>query len=322
MKKLSYERFLWFHQQVKDKSYPNATSLSRHFEISRKTAQRDIEFFTDRLNAPLQYCPSQRGYLYTDDTFEIPALWLKKEEIIALLFAKRLAASIPDKEIKQTLDVFLNKLAPMISHADSFDNIKMDAKISLQNVEYFDVDDLFFKDILEALFKEKALNIQYYSPYQNKESRRVIMPWHMLNYMGNWYLMAWCDEKKAIRTFALSRIKALAAADKNIRLPKNLPDAKTYFKKHFGIFSGKNSHHIVLRFTQETSRWVKDQIWHKSQTMQWDEKHRLILSLSVTDFREIRREILKFGSQVEVLKPRDLREDIKDEIKKMKKVYR
>ena len=44
-----YERFVWFDDQVKRKKFPNATSLAEQFEISAKTAQRDIDFMRDRL---------------------------------------------------------------------------------------------------------------------------------------------------------------------------------------------------------------------------------------------------------------------------------
>jgi len=44
-----YERFVWFDNQVRARKYPNATSLAGAFEISTKTAQRDIEFMRDRL---------------------------------------------------------------------------------------------------------------------------------------------------------------------------------------------------------------------------------------------------------------------------------
>ncbi len=43
-----YERFTWFDNKVKAQKYPNATALSRQFEISLKIAQRDIEFMRDR----------------------------------------------------------------------------------------------------------------------------------------------------------------------------------------------------------------------------------------------------------------------------------
>ncbi len=56
-----YERFVWFDHQVRTKKHPNATSLAGAFEISTKTAQRDIDFMRDRLLCPLDYDSSKKG---------------------------------------------------------------------------------------------------------------------------------------------------------------------------------------------------------------------------------------------------------------------
>src|SRR4030066_1404310 len=84
-----YERFIWFDHRAKLKKYPNATYLSGQFEISVKTAQRDIEFMRDRLNCPLVYDKSRKGYYYTDGSFNLPLTWLSSEELTALLFAQK-----------------------------------------------------------------------------------------------------------------------------------------------------------------------------------------------------------------------------------------
>jgi len=66
-----YERFVWFDNQVRARKYPNATSLSEQFEISTKTARRDIDFMRDRLLCPLDYDSSQKAKLLKDGSFEI-----------------------------------------------------------------------------------------------------------------------------------------------------------------------------------------------------------------------------------------------------------
>jgi hypothetical protein len=57
-----YERFVWFDNQVRARKYPNATTLSKQFEISAKTAQRDIDFMRDRLFCPLDYDPRVKKF--------------------------------------------------------------------------------------------------------------------------------------------------------------------------------------------------------------------------------------------------------------------
>ena len=64
-------RIQWFHKKVMDLSYPNAMRLSERFHISHRQAQRDVDFLMRRLGAPLEYCPEQKGYRYSE-AFSLP----------------------------------------------------------------------------------------------------------------------------------------------------------------------------------------------------------------------------------------------------------
>jgi len=78
---------------------------------------------------------------------------------------------------------------------------------------------------------------------------------------------------------------------------------------------------VTLRFTPDKSKWIKDQIWHKNQKVKILKNGSLEISFPVSDFSEIKREILKHGDAVTVIKPESLRELIKSEAEKMVKVY-
>lgn len=106
--KVIYERYLWFHSQAKNLRYPNAARLAERFEISHKTAQRDIEFMRDRIGAPLAYVRAHRGYVYEDESFELPGLWLSAGELTSLLVSYRLATTMPDRSLKTSMKSFLN----------------------------------------------------------------------------------------------------------------------------------------------------------------------------------------------------------------------
>ncbi|MFA4916655.1 MAG: hypothetical protein WC560_08300, partial [Syntrophales bacterium] len=108
--KIIYERFLWFHNQAKQGRFPNASMLASHFEVASKTAQRDIAFMRDRLHAPLEYVPTRRGYRYENDTYQLPGLWLKDDEVMSLLISARLASTVPDSALKDSLHKILNRI--------------------------------------------------------------------------------------------------------------------------------------------------------------------------------------------------------------------
>lgn len=58
---LYLERFVWFDNEARRERFPNANKLGEHFEIAPKTAQRSIDHFRDRLQAPLEYDQSHMG---------------------------------------------------------------------------------------------------------------------------------------------------------------------------------------------------------------------------------------------------------------------
>ncbi len=319
--KLAYERYYWFHEQIKRNELPNSKLLAEKFEISQKTAQRDIEFMRDRIGAPLEYSHADRGYYYTDKGYELPPIWLNENELVAFILAKRLATAIPDRNLKDSLNKFINKLSSRLSDKVGFNLDDIQDKISLKNIEYYTVDESLFRKVVNALFTKRSLAIQYYSPHKDERTNRKIIPLHLLDYMGNWYLISFCKLKKGLRNFALSRIEECNYIDEKISFPTDLPPIKTYIRKTFGIFHGGQNQDVSLKFSPKASRAVKEQIWHKNQKIKELKGGSIILNVPVAYFTEIKREILKYGAEVEVLKPLRLKKEIIEEIKKMKKIY-
>ena len=247
--KLAYERYYWFHGQIKGNKRPNSKLLADKFEVSQKTAQRDIEFMRDRIGAPLEYSHVDRGYYYTDKGYELPPIWLSESELVAFTLAKRLAAAIPDRNLKDSLSTFISKFSSRVSDKVGFNLDDIQDKISLKNIEYYTVDESLFRKVVNALFSEKSLEIQYYSPHKDERTKRKIFPLHLLDYMGNWHLVSFCTLRNGLRNFALSRIEECNYIDEKISLPTDLPPIKPYIRKTFGIFHGGQSHDVSLKFS-------------------------------------------------------------------------
>ena len=58
-------RIQWLHGELSRNTYPNAARLAERFHISRRQAQRDIDFLKKQLNAPMEYDGRVMGYHYT-----------------------------------------------------------------------------------------------------------------------------------------------------------------------------------------------------------------------------------------------------------------
>ncbi|MEK6700085.1 MAG: YafY family protein [Nitrospirota bacterium] len=317
--RLKYERFLWFHKTVKAQVYPNARGLADEFELSSRTAQRDIEFMRDRVGAPLAYSSARKGYYYST-SFEIPDLWLTEENVIAVVLAVRLASSVPDEKMKQSLCSFLGRLLGKTGKK----NLRLDdvsERVSVKNVEYSRVSGPHFPAIADALLKSAPLEITYHSPHTGETTKRNILPLHLLLYMGTWHIIAYCAVKRGLRDFLVSRILSVKPSDGKVIVPRNLPSVKEYIRKNFGIMQGEKGVQVVLKFTSAVAAWVREQVWHPAQKAVFGRDGGLTLSFPVADFREIKRRILSYGANVKVLSPKSLATEIKSEIKRMGKVY-
>jgi len=124
----------------------------------------------------------------------------------------------------------------------------------------------------------------------------------------------YCHLRKEIKGFALSRISEAKVLAKSFKKPADF-DFKKYFLSTFGLYKGKSTKEVTLRFTPEKSKWIKDQkVKHLKDGS-------IELSFPVSDFSEIKMEILKHGGMVEVIKPKSLKDLIKAEAEKIVKIY-
>ena len=314
-----YERFIWFDSKTKNKKYPNATSLASQFEISAKTAQRDIEFMRDRLNCPLIYDKSKKGYCYKDNTFSLPFIYLSDEELSSLLIARKILQDISSGHIGSDLSSVLEKITSILKRHMIEPDI-VDVAFSFQLIEYSPVPEGIFKAVLEGCLKRKQLSFAYFSPANEETNIRAVDPYHLFNYMGAWHLIGYCHLRKDLRDFNLVRMSDIKILDRTFILRNNF-DFKKYFHSAFGLYKGKSLKQVTLRFSPVKSKWIKGQIWHKDQEEKILKDGSLELSFPVAQYSEIMREILKQGSDVEVIKPQSLRKLIKSEAKEIVKIY-
>lgn len=319
--KVIYERFLWFHNQVKRGLYPNASTMAENFEISAKTAQRDIEYIQSRLFAPLVYVPAKRGYTYENTSYELPGSWLNAEELTSLLVSFRLASTVPDSGMKARLKVFLRQVFSLYTHELPMNIDALGEKVSVKNIEYSMTNEKTFQLVLDALLHAKLIRIEYYSPHNDECTLRDILPLHLLSYMGTWHIIAQCALRGGLRDFTLSRIRKIEQADRTVNAPGDAASLKDYLRKNFGILSSGETQEVRILFSSDIAPWIAEQVWHPEQSAEKRPDGSLCLSFPVADFREIKREILKYGSQAEVLSPERLREEVREEIKKMSTLY-
>ncbi len=316
-KKLAYERYIWFHQRLKKQTYPSLRDLKERFDISQRQASREIQYMRDFFGAPIIYSPEEKGYCYEDENFELPGIWLSEEEIISLIISKRISSAIPNKESRTRIDAFFDKIYRRID----VDITALEEKISIKNTRYYRVKPEIFEAVVFGISRSRRLKIHYKSPYGGEASVRIVQPLHMLLYMGNWHLIAFCDKRKALRDFVLSRMREveITAADNDDC--HDIGEVHKRVKDSYGIFFEGEQKEVVLEFTGDMTGMIADQVWYPGQTITETDDGNLLLKFPVSDLREVTWDILRFGSFVKVIEPDELKNRIRNIAEEMVQKY-
>jgi len=314
-----YERFLWFDRKVRADKYPNATRLAAKFEISLKTAQRDIEFMRERLEAPLRYDKTLKGYCYEDDTFSLPSIYISSEELTALLITRKMLQGISATYIGGDLSLLIEKITSILKKHVTEEELIDDA-VSIQLIGYTIPSEDIFKAVLESCLKRKVLSFAYFSLSSDEKTVRKADPYHLFNYMGTWHLIGYCHLRQGLRDFNLSRITDARMLEEPFTIKRGF-SLREYFDSAFGLFKAGDREEVTLLFTPEKAKWIKDQVWHREQKKEFLPDGSLELTFPVASFAEIAMEILRHGSGVEVIRPEGLRQLIKAEAKKILQRY-
>ena len=118
-----------------------------------------------------------------------------------------------------------------------------------------------------------------------------------------------------MRIFAVERMRAVALLDDTFTVPADF-DAEAYLADAWGLVRGDRVTVRIL-FAASVAPYIRERLWHRSQTFRDRPGGRLELTLEVADTIEIRRWVLGFGGDAEVLEPASLRDAIRREAERL-----
>lgn len=315
------ERIFKLHQRLKRKTPSSMEQLRDVLHASRATINRDIEYMRNFMEAPVLYDRERGGYRYDPAApeFELPGLWFNASELYALLATEQLLINIQPGLLSPyigPLKARIRQLLQQSGHAAD----TVTERIRLQPFAQRLVDPEYFGTVAGSVLNGRKLEIDYHGRERNERTKRRINPYRLLHYRDNWYLAAYCERAKGLRTFSLDRISAATESDDRIK-PVSEAELDRYIGASFGIFTGEAKAWAVLRFNSARAQWVADETWHPDQIGHW-QGEAYELQVPYADPRELVMDILKYGPDVEVVAPEELREQVATRLQEAAAQYR
>lgn len=276
---------------------------------------RDIEYLRDFFDAPLEYVRGKNCYRYDPGkpVFELPGLFFNESELFALLAVEQLLDTIQPGILRTRIGPLKGRIRRLLAESGHSAE-ELTRRILIQPATARSGDPDRFATVAEAVLTGQVIHINYHGRERDRTTDRHVHCARLVHYRDNWYLLAWCERARGLRSFALDRIRQAQPTGEASRIPIDSKALDRYLNASFGIFSGEAEHWAVLRFNQNAARWVADETWHPDQIDQWQSDH-FVRQIPYSDPRELLREILKYGPDVEVLKPQSLRQSVQEQLR-------
>ncbi len=297
---------LFIDAQIRNEKLPNAFTLARHLEVSRKPIVRDLDFMRHRLGLPIKFNPVKNGYEYSRETVHFPLLKVTANELLALCISRQALEQFRDTPLIVPLRNAFEKIAGQLrdDFTISWDDLQFNFSLKKTGAAFVTAE--IFDLTSRAVLERRELEFEYKKLSSRVYEKRVIQPYHLACIEGQWYIFGLDIDRQKIRTFVLTRIRSASLTCKRFRRPQDF-SIQELLKNSFGVVEGSKLLHIRLRFGSFAAVMIRERRWHHSQQIEEMPNGGLVLNLRLDSLLEVEPWILSWGPRVEVLAPEELR---------------
>ena len=295
-------------------NYANCSSMANEYEVSTKSILRDIDYLKNQCDAPIEYDPRKKGYFYTEESYSMPAINITASDLFAIAIAQKALQQHEDTPVYDKLVNVFKRIEESLPEKVSIHPGWIDNRISIIQHQKTTIHAQTWSCIADALQQNKTIAIRYHKPQAPTAQNRHVDPYHLVNYQGEWYLIGFCHLRKKTLTFAVSRIEQATITNKTFDEPIDF-DYGQQTASGFGIFSGKDRHHIEIYFAKKQAPYIQERLWHPSQEISTNNDGSIVLSMTTSHLFDVKQWILSWGSGARVIKPETLRDEIRRELK-------
>ena len=276
--------------RIKIGDYPSLTTvlnylLDNDFDINKRTFNRDINAILDLFEIEIVYSRNRKGYF----------IEATEENYSAI-------------KLKETLDLFSSiKIIDNDKHIISFEKRKS------KGIEHI-------YSITTAIKDSKTLSFKHKKHNDTETSQRSVSPYQLRESQGKWYLVAKDEKDNKIKTFGLDRMSLLQVENTLFNSPKDV-DFDKMFSYSFGVINTNNPESIKIQVFGAQALFIKNYPLHQSQKIIDANNESIIFSLKLSITDDFVMELMKYGANIMIIAPQELRTKMYNQYQKAIKRY-
>lgn len=257
----------------------------------------------------------QTTYQYEDPNFSIFSTELSEDDLLHLSQALDILQrfnGMPEADWVTELSARLNLC--MSNHKEVRAAVGFESSMYNKGMEHF-------TPLFNAIRKKTTVELRYQSFRMAEPQTLIVHPYYLKQYNNRWFLFCCNGDYTNLSNYPLDRILSVKLA--HVPYRDTDIDFDEYFADMIGVScrNGQEPEDVVLRFPKDQYKYVSTKPWHGSQKIVDENSSTITLQLHVVLNYELEQKILSFGQYVEVLSPKQLREQIKDRLNQSLQQY-
>lgn len=299
-----YDRLLYILNLLRSRKSLNARRLAEECRVTERSIYRDLISLSEA-NIPIYY---DNGYKLASTNFLPPLNFTFDEytclrmalESTPLLKAGRKAETL--RQIKAKIDCCLPEATrEMRKTALDTTHIDIDTTVTGRAAARF------YGSLERAISDQVSVELEY-DTIDHGPTRRTVDPYFIIFRRHAFYFVAYCHLRGNFRTFRIDRVRSLTPTDNRFTRRKDI-SASAYFEGSWELHHGE-AVEVVVEFRGRAARVVAGSTHHPSEVIEPLDQDRVRYRVTVKGTEEIRRWLLGFGTDAEVLEPEELRREL------------
>ena len=285
--------------------------------VDRRTIYRDLDLLNE-IGVPIY---QKDGRYYLNHEYYVATVRLNINELIALYVASRGLAYYVEQQNPHIISA-LKKMGkalpePIATHVQYMVDTVHDNPV-----------DRAFVTVLETVTRAWAQQRKVKFWYRGPDNASLTVREFAIYFLepaanGSLYAVGYDYLTKRVGAVQLERVKRVQTVSSVYDVPPHL-DRRKYLASAWGAMRGRVQEpiiDIVLAFAPDVAPKIREKVQRAAYGVKITSSDDCILRMQVADWREILPWIRSWGTQVEVLEPRALREVIAAEARELATVY-
>jgi predicted DNA-binding transcriptional regulator YafY len=291
-----------------------AGQLAQMFSVTERTIYRDMQVLSES-NVPIAASPGIEGGYELQSGYYVPPVMFTKEEATAIFLGGSFIERRHGSPFCEAIVSGLAKLETLLP-----ETARQPALVTKDNVRWDVTDHTPSPNqsgslllITEAIQAQQCVYLRYEN--EGIVSHRVVAPYGVVYSDGKWYLIGYCHLRAALRMFRVDRIAEASLDPQTFERPEGFDlDAYTNMQWAESLEAQLRTvaPSVTLRVRPRILQEL-DQHWLYRYSRREPSGEHTLVTIHDDDPAAILRMVRQWGSDVELVAPQALRDQLKDE---------